>query len=89
LNNIIKHSKASRVDVKLSYDNASTVIEVRDDGLGFDVHSISERGSAGSGLKNMRTRSTLIGGELNVISEPGAGTSICLQLRTSAGTNFE
>ncbi|HEY0678014.1 MAG TPA: sensor histidine kinase [Chitinophagaceae bacterium] len=83
LNNTIKHSKASRVDVSVlcSEDDRFSFI-VKDDGLGFDVQEKQHSGSrvAGVGLKSMVNRAKLIGAVVNIESEPGKGTSVEVQL---------
>lgn len=79
MNNIIKHSKATHVNVSLFYSGNDTfVLQIRDDGVGFDVKEKKESGSgsSGLGLKSMRNRAKMIGAGLNIQSEPGKGTTI-------------
>ena len=79
MNNIIKHSKATHVNVSLFYSGNDTfVLQIRDDGVGFDVKEKKESGSgsSGLGLKSMRNRAKMIGADLNIQSEPGKGTTI-------------
>ncbi|MDD1632175.1 MAG: ATP-binding protein, partial [Methylococcaceae bacterium] len=67
LSNIIKHAKATAVDVSFIVDGSNRVIlDVRDNGIGLD----GKRGS-GRGLTNMRTRAGEIGGSLSINSEKG------------------
>jgi signal transduction histidine kinase len=76
LNNVAKHAKASRVDVRIAVEGDLLVIEVEDTGRGF---STSERGD-GRGLTGMRERAELLGGSLRVRSVPGEGTKLRAEL---------
>lgn len=66
LANVIKHAKATKVDVSFGVGEGKAVLEIRDNGIGLD----GRRGS-GRGLMNMKSRSTEIGGSLAVLSENG------------------
>ncbi len=72
LTNIVKHANASRVEVSAEEQGGEVKILVRDDGEGFDA----ETKAAGRGLTGMRERIELFGGEIEVSSNPGKGTSI-------------
>ena len=79
MNNIIKHSKATHVNVSLFYSGNDTfVMKIRDDGVGFDVQQKKDSGSgsSGLGLKSMRNRAKMIGADLAIESEPGNGTTV-------------
>ncbi|GAB4547323.1 MAG: hypothetical protein Fur002_23210 [Anaerolineales bacterium] len=77
LNNVIKHSHATNVNIKVEYRTAKAFIHVRDNGLGFDVESARHRGGRVSlGLEGMKERAALLGGSLNVSSRPNYGTEI-------------
>jgi signal transduction histidine kinase len=78
MNNIIKHSKATHVNVALFYKSNNTfVMKIQDDGVGFDVQEKrdSGSGSSGLGLKSMRNRAKMIGADLAIESEPGKGAT--------------
>jgi signal transduction histidine kinase len=77
LTNIAKYAKAGRVDVTLSLDGGEAVIEVKDDGAGFDV-SQTARGS--HGLRGMRFRVEAERGRLQIRSAPGRGTTLTARL---------
>lgn len=77
LTNIVKHAKASRVDVWLTSLDDRHVLSVADDGLGFDVE-LSE--AAGLGIRGMRERAELVNGRVEVRSEPGRGTTVTLEV---------
>jgi len=72
LANVAKHAAASRVGLTLSYMEDVVTLDVRDDGVGFDLASPS----SGFGLTAMRHRVHRLSGALFVESEPGAGTAI-------------
>jgi PAS domain S-box-containing protein len=73
LNNALKHARATSVSVTLSCQGSQAVLEVVDDGCGFDPETA---GQAGMGLTTMRERAKSIGGTLTVTSGPGAGTRV-------------
>ncbi|KPL82383.1 hypothetical protein SE15_09420 [Thermanaerothrix daxensis] len=74
LANIAKHARARHVEVTLWKTTDRVLLEVRDDGRGFDPQQVCQ--SIGHGLSNMQTRARQAGGEVEIISEPGAGTTI-------------
>jgi signal transduction histidine kinase len=74
--NTLKHAKASRVDIQLFHHDDELVMTIEDDGLGFDPQT-TERGA---GLRNMRLRAEKAGGELEVSSAPGRGTSVMVSV---------
>ncbi|HEY1870146.1 MAG TPA: sensor histidine kinase [Chitinophagaceae bacterium] len=82
LNNIIKHSKASRILVDLKYDLNNFRISVSDNGQGFPVDKSreNEKPAGGLGIKNMQNRAKLIGAEFNILSKPGEGTLVEISL---------
>ncbi len=76
LANILKHAGASEVTVRLRMKERELILEVRDNGRGFDP----EVQHAGMGLRNLRRRAAECGGELTVESRPGQGTRLELSL---------
>jgi two-component system, NarL family, sensor kinase len=83
LNNILKHSGAKRVSVSISYSFGNIfVLNVQDNGIGFDVQKKQSQVSAaaGLGLKSMKNRARLIGADISINSIPGKGTVINLKL---------
>jgi signal transduction histidine kinase len=72
LANAAKHSAARRVEVTVRARERAIEAIVTDDGVGFEVESIS----SGFGLIGMRERATLVGGELELRTAPGAGTRV-------------
>lgn len=82
LTNVVRHAKATRVEVRLRQDEQSIVLEVRDNGVGVSEDQLNR--SDALGLIGMRERASIIGGELRVEGVPGRGTIV--SLRTPGGT---
>lgn len=72
LNNVVKHASATRVSLIARLADHQVRIAVEDDGNGFDASSVA----TGRGLIGMRERIELLGGEIEVSSEPTRGTRI-------------
>ncbi len=70
LNNIVKHSSANSVTLKLIYDVPNLLLNIKDNGKGFSEDKISR---FGNGLNNMGKRIEEIGGKFNIISSPDKG----------------
>ncbi len=77
LNNSIKHAYASQVSVKLSGNHNSLTLEVSDNGVGFNPEQIS---TGGMGLHTMQERCEQLGGDFQIVSQPGQGTSILIHM---------
>ena len=82
LNNIVKHSGASEVWFRLRITPSALTIIIEDNGSGF---SAEDRGSAGNGLHNIEKRMKNLGGSFNLVTKPGAGT--CIQLEVPIKTD--
>jgi signal transduction histidine kinase len=74
LNNALKHAHASRIVVHLVYQPERAVLEIKDDGVGFDSVAAMEAG--GMGLHTMQERAQRLGAELEVQTSPGEGTLV-------------
>jgi len=74
LRNVARHAKARRVEVSLRGLDGGLQMGVQDDGVGFDPNQRRRRPSLG--LTSMRERVHLLGGELNLESAPGHGTTV-------------
>ena len=74
LTNVARHASANRVEVVLKTRDGLLTLAVADDGQGFESHHLSE--SEGLGVAGMRERATLVGGALEVHSEPKKGTRV-------------
>jgi len=84
LRNALSHSQARRIETEIAYSNNLFRLRIRDDGKGIDpdVRNRAER-IGHWGLAGMRERAERLGGELEVWSEPGAGTEIELRIPAS------
>jgi signal transduction histidine kinase len=74
LANIAKHANASKVSIDLWTTSDRVLLEVGDDGRGFDQEVVSK--TVGHGLANMQSRVASIGGDLDITTAPGEGTTI-------------
>jgi hypothetical protein len=74
--NAEKHSRSDRVRVELSQAGPTIRLEIRDWGVGFDPSAAT----AGFGLEGIRQRARLHGGEVSIVSAPGQGTCIVVNL---------
>jgi two-component system, NarL family, sensor histidine kinase UhpB len=84
LTNVARHAGATAVEVDLRGDEGRAELRVRDDGAGFDPGAIRRAGTvahgAGLGLSGMAERARLVGGELDLRSSPGSGTTVTLRV---------
>ena len=85
LENVGKHARATRFEVTLARDGQRIRMQIEDDGVGFDpaVLSSSPPGK-GYGLFNIKERLGLLGGTLEIESNPGAGTRVLLSAPLAA-----
>jgi signal transduction histidine kinase len=74
LANVAKHASAKRVSVNVWTTDERVVMEIRDNGKGFEPDKMSK--SIGHGLANMQTRVRAVGGEVDISSALGDGTTI-------------
>lgn len=82
LANVAKHAEASRVGLTLSYMEDLVTLDVRDDGVGFELATKRANTSTdgGFGLAGMRQRVQRLAGRLDIESEPGGGTAISVSV---------
>jgi signal transduction histidine kinase len=81
LANVAKHAGASRAWITLSYMGDVVSLDVRDDGAGFDPAQTPQGETGGGfGLIAMRQRVQRLAGQLEIESEPGAGTVVSASL---------
>ena len=81
LTNVQKHAQATRVSLVAERRAKALRVIIEDDGKGFDPELVLARGDARwLGLKGMRERAALIGGDLHIESAPGKGTTIFLTI---------
>ena len=76
INNIVKYSNADEVTIELSRQNDDLILNITDNGIGFDEKNIK----SGNGLGNMRKRAESLGGEIEIYSKDSEGTKIRLKI---------
>jgi signal transduction histidine kinase len=78
LSNVVRHAEATHAALQISYKPDSVILEIRDDGIGFDVpESPAEFAPSGHfGLLGIHERTEMIGAKLNIQSEPEQGTQV-------------
>lgn len=74
LTNVVRHSRATRVDINLDCSEGIAVLEIIDNGIGITNEQLSSEISFG--LIGMRERASLCGGYLEIVGMPGKGTVI-------------
>ncbi|MGG7464937.1 sensor histidine kinase [Plantibacter sp. YIM 135347] len=88
VSNAIRHAEASRADITLSYLDSEVILDVDDDGIGFEpsiVGGAGDRMAGGSfGLVAMRQRIEELGGSLDLRSAPGTGTTVTARFEEDA-----
>jgi NarL family two-component system sensor histidine kinase YdfH len=75
LANIKRHARAKHTWIETSQEHEGLLIQIRDDGIGFDP-SVASTQVGHYGLLGIRERAKLIGGRLDIVSQPGQGTSL-------------
>lgn len=78
LNNVLRHAHAKSVLVTLKQGQRNVILEIRDDGCGFDPKEVDR---TGLGLENIRERTAQIDGTLKIVSKPNHGTKIVVTVR--------
>ena len=86
INNVIKHARAKSVTINLKAGDGRIVLTVEDDGRGFDAEALFNGDNRLSlGLVGMRERTALLGGTFNIVSRPGQGTRIVVEVPAEPG----
>jgi len=88
LSNIRRHAQARLVTLTLSYMDDLIVLDVQDDGAGFDPQAVpahADGGLGGYGLRSMRERVEMLNGALSVESAPGQGATVAIALPLGGG----
>jgi signal transduction histidine kinase len=80
--NSIKHARASFVDIIIDNKNNVLLVDIKDNGVGFDVDVMtgSQKTSHGFGLFDVREKINHLGGQVTIYSKPGSGTRINLSI---------
>lgn len=77
--NVVKHANVTCAKLRLGLDSTSVVLEVRDEGLGFDPQ-LTDGEEPTFGLFHLRERLTAVGGELHIDSQPRSGTRVTVRV---------
>jgi signal transduction histidine kinase len=82
LTNVARHAGAENVAISLEFTPDRVLVEVEDDGRGFDVGAVRLEADEGRGLGllGMQERVSLLGGDIDIRSEPGSGTTIHIEV---------
>jgi signal transduction histidine kinase len=80
LQNSMKHAQCKTIDIELSKEENTTILRLKDDGIGFDIKTLKTNGI---GLKNMQKRTEMIQGIFILKSEKGNGTQLTLKIPNS------
>ena len=84
LRNAFRHAQARRLEVEIRYDTRQLRLRIRDDGMGIDPQLLNADGQSGHfGLRGMRERAQLLGGQLTIWSEMDSGTEVDLSIPSS------
>lgn len=75
INNAVKYSQGTLLEIKVNYFERKLEISIEDNGLGFDMASVK----LGNGLENLKKRASTIGADLFILTSPGTGTKIRLE----------
>lgn len=81
LSNVRKHAHAHHVQIRAAIKGDWLILEVRDDGVGFQPEEVSRHSQYG--LRGMKERAELIGAELQIISQPNQGATVQVRLPLS------
>ncbi|HEY6802745.1 MAG TPA: PAS domain S-box protein [Pyrinomonadaceae bacterium] len=87
LNNVAKHAQANNVAIVLERHAGQVSLFVEDDGLGFEWQLPFPANDKGLGLIGMRERAALVGGTLEIESQPGDGTTVVVRIPISQQSN--
>jgi len=83
ITNVIRHSGATRAGLKIRVENGVLILEVTDNGRGFNPSAV---GAGADGLLNMKVRMGDLGGSFKIQSEPGTGSTVRFEVPLPTGT---
>ncbi|MBE5321120.1 hypothetical protein IM793_18295 [Pedobacter sp. MR2016-19] len=83
INNVVKHAKASTIDVSVQKKFGALILTIADDGIGFNYHAMEKSKSSkrGMGLRTIKSRVEFLHGNLKTQSIPGEGTRITIKIK--------
>lgn len=83
VNNVMRHSKASEITMKINYNSSNFIMHISDNGVGFNTSALLKQHNSAAGaygITNIKNRAGLIGADLKIISEEGKGTTVVIDL---------
>src|SRR5687768_4781455 len=80
ISNVLKHADATQLEISLQGEDGRVRLRVEDDGQGFEPEAAPQKEAPSWGLKIMRERIEAIGGKVQILSEPGAGTRVTFEI---------
>lgn len=87
LTNVVRHARAEHIVVELGHDAINVWLHIQDDGQGFSLYQLSAQSSQHHmGLISMQERTEIIGGRFELLSAPGQGTRVQVQIPMRGNT---
>jgi signal transduction histidine kinase len=80
LANVVKHASAKNIRIFIAREDTNLQVKIEDDGLGMGISADAANGPLGFGFFSIGERLKYLGGDLEVVSEPGWGTRVTLQV---------
>ena len=84
--NVVKHSGATRIAIRLNFGAEAVALEIKDNGSGLNADRIASNGDHHFGLLGMSERAKRLNGRLDVSSAPGEGTIVRVVISLSSET---
>jgi PAS domain S-box-containing protein len=84
MTNVVRHARADSTYISLEFKEKSVALQIEDDGIGFDLSeesSSTDVSRRGAGLLGMKERTELLGGTLRIITRPGCGTRVEVEIQ--------
>ncbi len=91
ITNIVKHAQAKTAHIRLQLTDSTIIVTIEDDGVGFNARTLRRERRKGMavGLLGMEERINLLGGKLNIESQPGGGTCVHFEIPWQEGGGEE
>ncbi|MGH7503475.1 MAG: GAF domain-containing protein [Longimicrobiales bacterium] len=85
LHNVVKHARASRLELRLASDDSTVRLSISDDGKGFDRTAVLADATHSPGFASMTEQAAAVGGEIRIEASPGRGARVDAILPTRTG----
>jgi signal transduction histidine kinase len=89
LTNVIKHSRATQVKIELEFEPQGVIMQIQDNGIGFDLGTCAGPRNGHFGLLGMSERAKRVGGRCVPVSEPGKGTTVRMEVPLGPAEEFQ